>query len=73
MSRSIIEWHECDGEVPPPDNEILLTVDVAGDIGLMFWREEADSWDDPNYGWADGIVAWAYPPVYKRGLDGEPK
>ena len=68
--KSTIEWHEYPNKKDaPPDNRLLLTLDIAGDFGLMFWRDDADSFDDPNYGLANGIVAWAHLPDV--GQEGE--
>lgn len=66
---STIEWNECGDPERPERGELALTLDADGYISIMFWRDDAMAWDDPGYGWAEGIVAWAHLPHVGQGED----
>ena len=66
IRTSTIMWHDTDGD-KPGQGEQVLTVDTGGDHNILFWRDDADAWDSPGFGFIDkdAVIAWARLPVYE--------
>jgi len=65
LRTSIVQWHTAEDDRPARGEEVLAQ-HVNGDHYLMFWRDDADCWDDSFHGFIgkSEIVAWARLPVY---------
>ena len=61
-----VKWFDCVDLERPSQGELVLTIDKNDEYAFMFWRDDACAWDDPVYGWATDIIAWARPPLYVK-------
>ena len=65
IRTSTVLWHDQPGD-KPGRGELVLAQSVQGDSYLMFWRDDAQLWDDPCNGFVPvEVVAWARLPVYE--------